>query len=76
MIEEISMREWEYLEFETEYYQVDRINGKTQSEKKFVWQYLNQLGGEGWEIISMIYDTEHRRRVYLAKREHIKAEPL
>jgi hypothetical protein len=63
------MAKWEYQEFETEYYQVDRINGKTQSEKKFVWQYLNQIGLNGWEIVSMIYDTEHRRRVYIAKRE-------
>jgi len=31
------MTEWEYLEFETEYYQVDRINGKTHSDKTFVW---------------------------------------
>jgi hypothetical protein len=63
------MSEWEYLEFETEYYQVDRINGKTQSEKIFIWQYLNQVGLEGWDVISMLYDTEHHRRVYLAKRE-------
>jgi hypothetical protein len=63
------MTEWEYQEFETEYYQVDRINGKTQSEKKFIWQYLNELGSAGWEVVSMLYDSEHRRRVYLAKRE-------
>ncbi|GAP22939.1 hypothetical protein [Leptolinea tardivitalis] len=62
------MTEWEYLEFETEYYQVDRINGKTQSEKKFVWQYLLEIGKEGWEVVSMLYDSEHRRRIYLAKR--------
>jgi hypothetical protein len=68
------MRGWEYLEFETEYYQVDRINGKTQSEKKFVWQYLSQIGVDGWEIISLLYDTEHRRRVYLAKRELSSSE--
>lgn len=60
---------WEYLEFETEYYQVDRINGKTQSEKKFIWPYLGQIGSEGWEVVSMLYDTEHRRRIYLAKRQ-------
>jgi hypothetical protein len=66
------MPEWEYQEFETEYYQVDRINGKTQSEKIFIWQYLNQIGAEGWEIVSMIYDTEHRRRVYLARRENYR----
>jgi hypothetical protein len=63
------MSKWEYLEFETEYYQVDRINGKTHSDKKFIWQYLNDVGMEGWEIISVLYDTEHHRRVYLAKRE-------
>lgn len=64
------MPEWEYLEFETEYYQVERINGKTQSEKIFVWQYLDQIGKQRWEVVSMIYDTEHRRRIYLAKREN------
>lgn len=63
------MAEWEYLEFETEYYQVDRINGKTQSEKTFIWPYLGQIGSEGWEVVSMLYDPEHRRRVYLAKRQ-------
>jgi hypothetical protein len=63
------MSNWEYLEFETEYYQVERINGKTQTEKKFVWEYLNQIGNNGWEVISLVYDTEHRRRIYLAKRE-------
>jgi hypothetical protein len=63
------MPEWEYQEFETEYYQVERINGKTQSEKIFVWQYLDQIGKQRWEVVSMIYDTEHRHRVYLAKRE-------
>ncbi len=63
------MTEWEYLEFETEYYQVERINGKTQSDKKFVWTYLQQIGHGGWEIISMAYDTEHHRRIYLAKRK-------
>jgi hypothetical protein len=63
------MSNWEYLEFETEYYQVERINGKTQTEKKFVWEYLNQVGRDGWEVISLVYDTEHRRRIYLAKRE-------
>jgi hypothetical protein len=62
------MSNWEYLEFETEYYQVERINGKTQTEKKFVWEYLNQIGNNGWEVISLVYDTEHRRRIYLAKR--------
>ena len=64
------MPEWEYLEFETEYYQVERINGKTQSEKIFIWQYLDQIGKQRWEVVSMIYDTEHRRRIYLAKREN------
>lgn len=64
------MPEWEYQEFETEYYQVERINGKTQSEKVFIWQYLNQIGKDRWEVISMVYDTEHRRRAYLAKREN------
>ncbi len=67
------MTEWDYLEFETEYYQVERINGKTQSDKKFVWSYLQQIGQEGWEIVSLAYDTEHHRRVYLAKREIIVA---
>jgi hypothetical protein len=61
---------WDYQEFETEYYQVERINGKTQSEKIFIWQYLSQIGSQGWEVVSMIYDTEHRRRVYLARREN------
>jgi hypothetical protein len=69
------MPEWEYQEFETEYYQVERINGKTQSEKVFIWQYLDQIGKQRWEVVSMIYDTEHRRRVYLAKREIHPANP-
>lgn len=63
------MRAWEYLEFETEYYQVDRINGKTQSDKTFIWQYLNEIGMDGWEVTSLLYDNEHHRRIYLAKRE-------
>jgi hypothetical protein len=70
LIQEAAVPVWEYLEFETEYYQVERINGKTQSEKVFIWQYLNQIGNEKWEVVSMIYDTEHRRRIYLAKREN------
>jgi hypothetical protein len=63
------MSGWDYLEFETEYYQVDRINGKTQSDKKFIWQFLEQIGHEGWDVFSTLYDSEHHRRVYLAKRE-------
>ncbi len=69
------MPKWEYLEFETEYYQVDRIKGKTQSEKKFIWQFLDQIGTEGWEVVAMLYDNEHHRRVYLAKRELLTLPP-
>ncbi|NMB56069.1 MAG: hypothetical protein GYA15_15355 [Leptolinea sp.] len=69
------MPKWEYLEFETEYYQVDRIKGKTQSEKKFIWQFLDQIGTEGWEVVAMLYDNEHHRRVYLAKRELLSISP-
>lgn len=69
------MPQWEYLEFETEYYQVDRIKGKTQSEKKFIWQFLDQIGTEGWEVVAMLYDNEHHRRVYLAKRELLPVSP-
>jgi hypothetical protein len=64
------MTVWEYLEFETEYYQVERINGKTQSEKKFVWKYLSDVELESWKIVSLICDIAHHMRAYLAKREN------
>ena len=70
------MDKWEYMSIEVEKNKVVRVNGRPYSgdffdqligSKPEVWEFLNKLGGEGWEVFEVRKEGEIRE--FLAKRQ-------
>ena len=73
------MQQWEYLIVKTEYsssgltgqpkWEVYWVNGQElKRPRPLVWEYLNQLGREGWEMVNATSETQYGRPYFALRR--------